>query len=304
MDILITGGTGLIGQALIPALLQKEHQVVLLTRNKKSVNSKFDTPMPHFKAVVEDLDQVNFNQIDAVINLAGEPIVNKRWSKKQKTILCESRWQLTSRIVEKIRQADKPPATLISGSAVGMYGRQNDQPIDESFQAFYPEFSHTLCAEWEKIAQGAASESTRVCLSRTGMVLSTKGGALSKMLPAFRLGLGGPIASGKQMMSWIHIDDMVRLLIFLLEHPTISGPVNATAPNPVSNEAFSKALAASLNRPCIFRVPKTVLKLAMGEMSDLLIYGQAVVPRKLMEAGFVFSYPQINHAFKALMRQH
>jgi len=301
MKILLTGGTGLIGQSLIPLLLKQEHQIVLLTRNKDAVNFKFDKPVPHLEAVVEDIDQVDFNCIDAVINLAGEPIVNKRWTKKQKALLCESRWQLTRRLVEKIRQAKTPPSTFISGSAIGIYGRQNEQFIDESFQKFNPEFSHTLCAEWEKIALEAESAATRVCLLRTGIVLSTKGGALSKMLPAFKFGFGGPIASGKQIMSWIHIDDMVQLILFLLEHPTLSGPVNATAPNPVSNEAFSKALAASLKRPCLFRVPETVLKLAMGEMSELLIYGQAVVPRKLTEAGFEFRYPQLDRALEALM---
>lgn len=301
MHILITGGTGLIGQSLIPELVKKGHQVVLLSRNKNTALDKFSRPTPHLEGIVEDLDKVNFNQLDAVINLAGEPIVNKRWTDRQKQALCDSRWQLTRQLVDKIKAASTPPSVFISGSAIGIYGRQNPEPIDESFTGFYPEFSHMLCQEWEKIAMQASSNKTRVCLSRTGIVLSAEGGALAKMLPAFRFGLGGPIGSGKQMMSWVHIEDMVNLLIYLLENETLFGPFNATAPNPVSNETFSKTLANTLHRPCLFRVPETVLKLAMGEMSDLLIYGQAVVPRKLLDAGFKFRYPELDSALGSLL---
>lgn len=304
MQILLTGGTGLIGQALIPVLLQNGHQIVLLTRDKEAAYYKLAKPVPHLDTVVESLDRVNFNHLDAVINLAGEPIVNKRWTDRQKQVLCESRWQLTRRVVEKIKEAQTPPSVLISGSAIGIYGRQDQQPIDEQFQDFSQEFSHTLCREWEQIAGDAKSDKTRVCLLRTGIVLSEKGGALAKMLPAFRFGLGGPIGSGKQMMSWIHIDDMVKLIVFLLEHAKLSGPFNATAPNPVSNEVFSKTLARTLRRPCLFRVPEIALKLAMGEMSELLIHGQAVVPEKLTQAGFEFRYPKLDAALEALMLPH
>lgn len=302
MHILITGGTGLIGQSLIPVLVKKGHQVVLLSRNKNTALDKFARPTPHLEGIVDDLDKVNFNQLDAVINLAGEPIVSKRWTREQKQELCDSRWQITRRLVGKIKAAANPPSVLISGSAIGIYGRQNPEPIDESFTGFYPEFSHALCKEWEEIAMQASSDQTRVCLSRTGLVLSTQGGALAKMLPAFRFGLGGPIGSGKQIMSWVHIEDMVNLLVYLLENETLYGAFNATAPNPVSNEKFSKTLANTLHRPCIFRVPETVLKLAMGEMSDLLIYGQAVVPRKLLDAGFQFRYTELDSALSSLLQ--
>ena len=302
MHILITGGTGLIGQSLIPVLIKKNYQVVLLTRNKKAAQDIFGKQVSGLDAIVEDLQQVNFNHLDAVINLAGEPIVNKRWTRKQKQELCESRWQLTQQLVNMINSSQTPPSVFISGSAIGIYGRQGGKMIDETFEDFYPEFSHTLCHEWEKIACQAESEKTRVCLSRTGIVLAPDGGALEKMLPAFRFGLGGPIASGAQMMSWIHIEDMVKMLVFLLENDTLFGPFNATAPNPVSNEEFSKTLAKALNRPCIFRVPETVMKLAMGEMSDLLVHGQAVVPRKLQEAGFQFRYPELGVALASILQ--
>lgn len=303
MRILITGGTGLIGQALIKELIQSDHQIVLHTRNKHQALHRFDTPPPRFESIVESLDDVDFNALDAVINLAGEPIVNKRWTAKQKQILCDSRWQLTESIVDKISSATSPPSVLISGSAIGIYGRQGDRHIDETIGDFYSEFSSTLCKKWEEIAYTAQSEKTRVCLLRTGIVLDQHGGALSKMLPAFRFGLGGPIADGQQAMSWVHIRDMVKIIIYLLTKPELHGAFNATAPNPVSNQVFSKALARQLKRPCIFRVPAFVLKLAMGEMSDLLVHGQYVHPKRLLDSGFQFSYPDIDQALSQLLAE-
>ena len=301
MKILVTGGTGLIGQALILELIKSDHKIVLLTRDKDRSRHCFTPPMPHLDSIVERLDDINFNTLDAVVNLAGEAIVNKRWSRKQKQKLCESRWQLTAKIVDKINAADNPPHTFISGSAIGIYGRQGERHIDEGFHDFYPEFSSTLCQEWESIALKAQSDKTRVCLLRTGIVLDKQGGALAKMLPAFRLGLGGPIGNGQQGMSWIHIEDMVNLIIFLLVNESLKGAFNATAPNSVTNQIFSKTLADTLQKPCIFKVPAWVLKLAMGEMSDLLVYGQHVYPKKLLDAGFKFRYAELNMALKNLL---
>lgn len=300
MKILITGGTGLIGQAVIPELLKSEHQVVLFTRDRNKAKHCFAPPFPRLNDIVDDLHEVDFNKIDAVINLAGEPIVNKRWSKDQKRKLCDSRWNLTELIAQKISAAENPPSVFISGSAIGIYGRQGDRHIDEDFTDFYPEFSSKLCLKWEQIALKAQSEHTRVCLLRTGIVLSDKGGALEKMLPPFKIGLGGPIGNGKQAMSWIHIQDMVRLIMFLLSKSELHGAFNATAPNPVTNKVLSKSLAKSLKRPCIFPVPAFVLKLAMGEMSDLLLYGQYVYPKKLLDAGFQFCYTEIDEVFSQL----
>lgn len=301
MRILITGGTGLIGQALIQELIQLDHQIVLFTRTKSCAKHRFSTPTPQLESIVDNIDDIDFNKLDAIINLAGEPIVNKRWTEKQKQILCESRWQLTAKLTDKILAADIPPHTLISGSAIGIYGRQGERNVDENFDDFYPEFSSILCEEWETIALKAQTEKTRVCLLRTGIVLAEKGGALAKMLPAFRLGLGGPIGNGQQVMSWIHIQDMVNVILFLLNNAELNGPFNATAPKPVSNKVFSKTLASELHRPCIFKVPEFVLKLAMGEMSDLLIYGQHVYPKRLLDAGFQFRYLDLNQALKNVL---
>lgn len=220
MRILLTGGTGLIGSALLKHW-QNEHQLTVLTR----------TVRPGSSAVqyITDLAKVDFNQLDAVINLAGEPIADKRWTDAQKDRICQSRWQLTEQLVQHITAASTPPAVLISGSAIGFYGRQGEQEISEEYQAFFPEFSHDICARWENLAWQANSPQTRVCLIRTGVVLAANGGALKKMLPPFKLGLGGKIGSGDQYMSWIHLDDMVALIDFLLHNDQISGAVNATA---------------------------------------------------------------------------
>lgn len=301
MRILIAGGTGLVGQALIQELIKSEHDIILFTRDTHSAKHRFSSPTPRLDSIIDNLDNTDFNKIDAVINLAGEPIVNKRWSEKQKTLLCESRWQLTAGLADRILAATTPPSTFISGSAIGVYGRQGDAHIDESFTNYYPEFSSKLCEHWEALAIKAQTEQTRVCLLRTGIVLDQKAGALAKMLPAFRFGLGGPIADGQQVMSWIHIHDMVNLIIFLLNKPELSGTFNATAPNPVSNRSFSKTLAAELNRPCVFKVPAFVLKFAMGEMSDLLLYGQYVYPKRLLDSGFQYRYEHLDKALNNLL---
>jgi len=299
MNILITGGTGLIGSALIP-FLDNHHKVTVLTRNTTKVYVKIGS---HIQAI-QKLSEINFNLLDMIINLAGEAIVEKRWSKKQKQKIEQSRWLLTQELVDKIKDADTPPHTFISGSAIGFYGRQNNHPIDESFNECTQEFSHTLCKKWESIAQTASSDKTRVCILRTGIVLSPCGGALSKMLPAYKLALGGPIADGDQMMSWIHIDDMLGMIMHLVEGNSLKGIFNATAPNPVSNSEFSRLLAESLNRPNFLRVPAKILTLLLGEMAELLIYGQNVRPNNITQAGYRFHYPELKEAFSHLLRHH
>jgi len=291
MRILITGGTGLIGTALVKHW-QAQHQLTILSRTART-----DTEQVRYRQQLSDID---LNQIDAIVNLAGEPIADKRWSAAQKTRICDSRWQLTEQLVQALNSVSHPPKILISGSAIGFYGRQGEQEIDEDYQAFFPEFSHDICARWENLAMQASSPQTRVCLLRTGVVLAAKGGALKKMLPPFKLGLGGKIGSGEQYMSWIHLDDMVALIDFILHNDNLSGPVNAVAPKPVTNAVFSAELAKRLQRPTLLPMPAPVLKLLFGEMSDILLYGQRVVPKRLLEAGFQFRYPQLSQALNAL----
>ncbi|OUS72788.1 TIGR01777 family protein [Pseudoalteromonas sp. A601] len=295
MNIFITGATGLVGSALCKKL-KRVHTLSVLTRDTQSAEQKLGNELCY----VNDVSNINFNTIDCVINLAGEPIVNKRWSSQQKQKIRDSRIGLTQQISDAIMQCDTPPHTFISGSAIGYYGRQGSQLINEQYEKIHPEFSHTLCDDWEQAALSAQSQHTRVCVIRTGIVLASHGGALAKMLPPFKLGLGGPIASGEQGMSWIHLDDMVSLLEFTLETPHLNGAINATAPSPVSNYNFSKILAKALHRPAILPMPAWVLNILMGEMADLLIHGQFVLPQKLVDAGFAFTYPTLSKALDSL----
>lgn len=294
MRMLLTGGTGLIGRALIERW-RHQHDITVLTRDV----GKAATQLANV-SFVHSLDEVDFNSIDSVINLAGEPIAEKRWTETQKQRICQSRWLLTEDIAGRILQAQTPPSLLINASAIGFYGRQDHGPLDEHYSGFYPEFSHDICARWENLANRARTDKTRVAIIRIGIVLSSAGGALSKMLPAFKLGLGGPISHGSQYMSWIHIDDLVSLFDHLLTQPDAAGIYHGTAPMAVTNQQFSKLLAARLHRPAWFRVPAFVLRLAFGEMSDLLIYGQQVYPQRVLDSGFRYQYPQLRQALDAL----
>ncbi len=295
MRILLTGATGLIGSALVQRW-QPDHQLTALTRSASKVQKKLGPRV----TVATDLAHLDINTFDAVINLGGEPIANKRWSEQQKRRICESRWQLTEQLVEKIQRATTPPHTLINASAVGFYGRQSNEVIDESYQSHYPEFSHDVCAHWEELANRALSARTRVCILRIGIVLAPNGGALQKMLPAFRLGLGGRIGDGEQSMSWIHIDDLLAAFDFLLSHAELSGAFNATAPTAVTNTQWTRLLAEKLKRPALLPMPAMLIRLLFGEMGDLLLFGQNVYPRRLLAAGFQFKYGQLQAALQAL----
>ncbi|WP_028024558.1 TIGR01777 family oxidoreductase [Enterovibrio calviensis] len=297
MHILVTGGTGLIGRALVSRL--DHHQVTVLTRSPENAQKI----LPSDVRFIRDLDELSdFNDVDAVINLAGEPIVDKRWSEQQKGIICSSRWGITEKLVKRIQSADTPPHTFISGSAVGYYSDQGDTIVDESLKVDSTDFAHAVCANWEKIAKRAQSDNTRVCLLRTGIVLSKEGGALKKMLLPYQLGLGGPIGDGSQYFPWIHINDMVSGILFLLNNEKTQGPFNLTAPNPATNKAFSKTLAATLKRPHLLFTPKFVITLMLGEAGQLLLEGQRAVPRALEDNGFTFDFPDLPSALEDLLR--
>jgi uncharacterized protein (TIGR01777 family) len=295
MRILITGASGLVGSALV-RLWQNQHQLILLSRSFEKIQRQFGNSVQ----AVDSLTKVDFNQLDMVVNLAGEPIANRRWSKAQKDRICQSRWQLTEQLVSAIQQASTPPHTLINASAVGFYGRQSAEAIDESYQSYYPEFSHDICARWENLANRARSAQTRVCILRIGIVLAADGGALKKMLPPFKLGLGGVIGNGEQYMSWIHLDDLVAIFEFLLQQPQCQGVFNATAPMAVSNKQWTKILAERLGKPALLPMPAFALKLIFGEMSDLLLFGQNVYPQRLLDSGFHFKFSQFRAALQDL----
>jgi uncharacterized protein (TIGR01777 family) len=297
MKILITGGSGLIGSNLIPIL--RPCDVTVYTRNVAMAEQILGQNI-HFLSTLTHL--TNLDEYDVVINLAGESIADKKWTDEQKRKIEDSRWSITTDVVALINAGENPPKLLISGSAIGFYGRQQGQIIDENFSSTHDEFSHRLCERWESLANQAQSDKTRVCILRTGIVITKRGGALQKMLLPFKLGLGGPIGNGSQYMSWIHLEDMLQGIAHLIANESCEGVYNFTAPNPVTNKEFSHELANSLSRPCLFKVPEFVLRMMMGEMADLVIYGQRVVPKRLQDSGYKFIYSEISLAFDSLLK--
>jgi len=296
MNILITGGTGFIGGHLVDALLQRQHSVTLFCRDIEKARARYGERVDYihsFRAIT--------TSIDAVINLAGEPIMGGRWTKKRKAELRSSRIGVTRHLNKWISETDKPPTIMISGSAIGYYGNYpEDKPLDEGAHSRNC-FPSRLCNEWEFEALKVRALGTRVCLLRTGVVLDKNAGALQKMWLPFSLGLGGKVASGRQWLSWIHIDDMVSAIIHILETPSIEGAVNATAPEPVVYDTFTKMLAKKMSRPHIFPMPSFVLKLLFGDASQLLIEGQRVIPKALTESGFRFRYQSLEAALENIV---
>jgi uncharacterized protein (TIGR01777 family) len=300
MNYLITGGSGLIGKALIESLLQHDGTITVLSRDINRTSQLFDTKVN----IINTLSIADIENKDAIINLAGEPIADKRWSATQKHTICHSRWDITQKLANLIQEAKNPPSLFMSGSAIGIYGRQNNTPIDESFTQYNQEFTNTLCSQWEKIALEVQSDKTRVAILRTGIVLANNGGALSKMLLPFKLGLGGKMGNGEQMMSWIHIEDMVSAIIHIQNNTTLKGAINLTTDNAVKNKYFTAKLAKVLNRPSLLTTPAPIIKLLFGEMSDVLLFGQNVVPSKLKTSGFLFKYPTLASALENILRQN
>ncbi|WP_165459998.1 TIGR01777 family oxidoreductase [Atlantibacter sp.] len=297
MNILVTGGTGLIGRHLVPRLLSLGHTVTVVTRDPEKARSRLDQRVNIWKGLsdVQDVDA-----FDAVINLAGEPIADKRWTAAQKQRLCQSRWQITQRLVTLIKSSDNPPSVLISGSATGYYGDLGEVLVTED-EPPHNEFTHKLCAKWEQIASQAQSDKTRVCLLRTGVVFAPQGGILAKMLPLFRMGLGGPLGTGRQYMAWIHIDDMVNGILWLLDN-ALQGPFNMVSPYPVRNEQFTHTLGHVLSRPAFIRAPATAIKLLMGESAVLVLGGQRALPKRLEESGFGFRWFDLEEALHDVVR--
>ncbi|MGB0445310.1 MAG: TIGR01777 family oxidoreductase [Porticoccaceae bacterium] len=289
--ILVTGGSGFIGRNLCKRLVDKFEQLIVLSRNPVEAAKV----LPNSVKIISDLTQIN-QPVDILVNLAGEPIADKRWSEKRKAAISQSRIHNTQLLFEHFKASDTSPSVVISGSAVGYYGGglANNQSVTEN-GAVEPNFSSKLCADWENAAQLFDQLGSRVCLLRTGIVLGEQG-ALSKLLPAFRLGLGGPIATGKQWMPWIHIEDMVEIIIYAIQND-IDGPINCTAPQPVTNREFAKTLGKVLKRPAVAPMPAAMVKLLFGQMGDeLMVQGQSVIPQKLQQKGFQFKYSQLESA--------
>lgn len=299
MQILITGGTGFIGRRLVAKLLAEGHRISVLTRqDSKTVRKLLSNDIKPVKSLTAVNPSIAY---DAVINLAGEGVMEERWSHKRKRTLLDSRVGLTSELIDLLERMENRPKILISASAIGFYGCSEDPFTCNESSSAGTDFAASLCARWEQAAQRAESLGVKVCRVRIGVVLHPDGGALHELLPAFRLGAGGPLGSGRQMMSWVHMDDLVNSLVFLLNHEAAQGVYNATAPTPVSNKEFARTLGRTLRRPSLLKMPGFVLKMALGESSDMLLKGQAVIPERLQEAGFKFEHPELEGALKNLL---
>ncbi len=297
--ILITGGTGFIGRALCKDLLDKKHDITVLSRTPDKVSSVCGQQA---KAIGSLDDIPKGTPVDAIINLAGAPIADARWTLKRKIRLLSSRITTTRQILDLIDRLEMKPEVLVSASAVGYYGDQGDTMLDEE-SGYKDDFAHQLCAEWERTARQAEAYSVRVCLLRIGLVIGPDGGFLKKMILPFKLGLGGRLGNGKQWMSWVHRDDLINMLLMLLERPALSGTFNGTAPNPVTNREFTQTLAKCLHRPAFLPVPAPLLKLALGEMSILLLGGQRVIPKRFQAERFDFRFETLDHALDDVLEK-
>ncbi len=292
MVIAISGSSGLIGSAIVRALESHGHEIRPLVRRAAQ------TPLEiSWNPEQGTIDAARMNAADAVLHLAGENIA-QRWTPDVKRRIRDSRVQGTTLIAETLASLDAKPRVLVSGSAIGIYGDRGDETLDES-SAPGAGFLADVCREWEAATAAAADAGIRVVNVRTGLVLSSDGGALAKLLPLFRLGMGGKLGSGKQWMSWIALAEYVEAIGFLLRNDQLAGPFNLVAPNPVTNAEFTRVLGYVLGRPEFINVPRFALHLAMGEMADqTVLASQHVRPRKLLEAGFPFSYPTLESALR------
>lgn len=299
MKLIIAGATGFIGAALVERLRRQSHSLVLLSRHPRRPRSGAREEWLTWRAGSAGEWQRAVDGADGIVNLAGEPIAAKRWSQARKESIRQSRLETTRALVSAVASATMKPKFLINASAVGYYGSRGDETLTES-SGPGDDFLARLCVEWEGEARRAEDYGLRVALLRTGIVLGKGKGALAKMVRPFKLFMGGRLGSGKQWVPWIHINDEVSLIQFLLEGENARGPFNATAPNPVTMSQFAKALGTVLNRPAWAPIPASVLSLLLGEMADMLLGGQRALPAAAEQAGFRFKYRNLADALTAL----
>ncbi len=301
MRVLVTGASGFLGSAVCDALLARGDEVVGLTRDPERARPTNPTVAWYgWRPTVERPPAAALEGIDGVVNLIGESL-DQRWTDDAKARIRDSRERATKNLVDAIGGARRRPAVLVSQSGVGYYGDRGDAIVDESTPAG-SSFDSRVCGAWEAAANAAAELDVRVVITRTGLVLDRDHGLLKRLLPPFRLGLGGPIAGGSQYMSWIHVQDEIRLLLWALDSEGASGVYNATSPNPVTNREFSQALGRVLGRPAVLPIPKLALRARLGdELADVVSGGQRVVPRRALDAGFEFAHPELEPALRDLL---
>jgi uncharacterized protein (TIGR01777 family) len=301
MKFLISGGTGFVGRYLTSRLIKEGHQVTVMTRSLKDSGQSTSGVFylladPTQKGVWQE----KVKDFDAIINLAGASIFS-RWTDAYKKLIRESRISTTRNIVEAIPTNVERKTTLFSTSAVGYYGFHGDEELSEGSPPG-DDFLARLAIDWEAEALRAGEKGARVVITRFGIVLGEKGGALGQMVPLFRRFIGGPIGSGKQWFSWVHIKDLAEAFVFLTKHPEISGPVNLCAPHPVRNKDLAKSLGKILHRPSFMPAPGFMIKLVLGEFGSIILEGQRVIPRRLLDNGFTFQYPEIEKALRDIVR--
>lgn len=299
MKVLVTGASGFVGRRVVSQLLARKHEVVVLTRNlaKAAVILGSECKYELWINTNELPPASAFEGVDAVINLMGENIGGKKWDEAQKKKIYDSRIDSTRLIVDAMKSLPKKPRTLVNASAIGIYGNRGDEVIDENATQGN-DFLAGVCRDWETEANKALDFKMRVVLMRTGVVLGKGGGALQKMLPVFKLGLGGRLGSGKQYMSWIHVDDLAAMYVQAVEDQTMSGAYNAVSPYPATNAEFTKALGKKLGRPTIFPAPEFAIRKALGEMSTIVLDGQKVVPSRFKEKKFQFKSATLEKTLK------
>jgi len=296
MHILLTGGTGLIGRQLCRHWLTRGHRLTVWSRRPDKVTKLCGVQVRG----IGRLEEIGPDPVDAVINLAGAPIVDRPWTHRRKAKLWSSRISLTETLLAWLESREQKPRVLISGSAVGWYGDGGERVLNEDSPPVSEDFASQLCIAWEETAQRAEAMGIRVVLIRTGLVLAAEGGFLSRLLLPFKLALGGPIGSGRQWMPWIHINDQIALIDFLLNQNDARGPYNACAPEPVRNREFAKTLGSVLHRPAILPMPAFALRVGLGELSLLLLGGQRAMPTRLVAAGFTFQFTDLRAALDDL----
>ncbi len=307
MKIVIAGGSGFLGSPLAEMYAEDGHDVRMLTRSLESGETRHDpgTGVPGITRVGWKADGKSgpwaaaLEGADGVVNLAGESLASKRWSEASKKRFRDSRILSTRSLAEAIRAAATPPAVLISGSAVGFYGPSDERPLTENDPPG-TDFLAQLCADWEQEARQAERPGTRLALLRTGIVLERSGGALPEMMRPFRFFVGGPIGSGRQYVSWIHRLDWIEIVRWIVQTPAVSGPVNATAPHPVTNRHLSRALGHAMHRPSLLPAPGFAVKIVVGEFADSVLTGQRVLPARAQKDGYHFRYPEIEQAFRGI----
>jgi uncharacterized protein (TIGR01777 family) len=300
VDVAITGSHGFIGSALLPALVRADHRPIRLVRSHPTGDDELG-----WDPEAGTIDAAGLDGIGAFVHLAGAGIGDKRWSDARKRLILESRTKGTSLVARTLAGLTRPPSVLVSASAIGYYGDRGDEPLDEQ-SAPGDDFVAGVCVQWEAATAPAADAGIRVARVRSGIVLGREGGVLQRLLLPFRLGLGGRIASGRQYMSWISIDDEVGAILHALTHDGVAGPVNLTGPTPVGNAEFTKTLGRVLGRPTVIPTPLLPLRARYGSelVQHLLVEGQRVLPKRLEATGYAFEYPTLEDALRAAVDRH